>query len=149
MAYVDLNPVRAKMADTPETSDHTSIKERITPCFDVGKAILGQKDHEQLTMPVLNHFNVELKPLAKFSGGNSIDGNNTGLLCSFTDYLELVDYTGRIIREDKRGAIPHDTPPILQRLSIEPETWLANSTGFEKNYRKHFAQRKKVLADTT
>jgi putative transposase len=29
MAYVDLNPIRAAMADRPETSDYTSIQERL------------------------------------------------------------------------------------------------------------------------
>src|SRR5690554_7361918 len=42
MPYVDLNPNRAAMAETPETSDHTSIKERIHPTFDLATAIARQ-----------------------------------------------------------------------------------------------------------
>ena len=33
MTYVDLNPVRSGMADTPETSSHTSLRERLQPEF--------------------------------------------------------------------------------------------------------------------
>ena len=32
MAYVDLNPVRAGMASTPEESDHTSVKKTVREC---------------------------------------------------------------------------------------------------------------------
>ena len=39
MAYVDLNPVRANMANTPEASDHNSTKERISPKFCLQTAV--------------------------------------------------------------------------------------------------------------
>ena len=39
MAYVDLNPVRANMAATPEVYEHTSIKERIQPKFNLEAAV--------------------------------------------------------------------------------------------------------------
>ena len=39
------------------------------------------------------------------------------------DYLALVDWTGRAIREDKRGAIDGRLPPIIQRLNIDPDAW--------------------------
>jgi hypothetical protein len=40
----------------------------------------------------------------------------------FSDYLELVNWTGRAIREDKRDFIPADVPPILTRLGVEAES---------------------------
>ena len=100
MAYTDLNPVRAKMAPTPEKSDHTSIKERLKPSFNLEKAIA-----EQVEQGSLRSFdNMTLKPLAHFEG-NLKNTEQNGVLFSLKDYLELVDFTGRIIRPRKRGAI--------------------------------------------
>lgn len=53
---------------------------------------------------------------------------------SFADYLELVDWTGRAMREDKRGYIPDSLPPILQRLNIDPEQWLKAANGIERHF---------------
>ncbi|MCW8933209.1 MAG: hypothetical protein OQK98_00660 [Gammaproteobacteria bacterium] len=44
-----------------------------------------------------------------------------GLPLKLTDYIELVEQTGRIMPEDKRGYIIKSTPPILHQLNIEPE----------------------------
>ena len=103
MAYVDLNPVRAKLAKTPETSDYTSVKERAVQAY--GDAIKKQPD--------------QLMPLRS-------QGQNPDTAIPFTlgSYLGLVDWTGRIVRQDKRGHIPVNTPPILERLNIDPDEWL-------------------------
>ena len=129
MAYVDLNPIRAKMATTPETSDYTSVQERIKPQFNLSNAI-----KEQL---LATHFSLPVKPLLKFDD-NIQQHKQTGILFSLSDYLQLVDFTGRIIRSDKRGAIPQNLPPILTRLNIPLELWLINSQQFEQVVRRRF-----------
>jgi hypothetical protein len=45
----------------------------------------------------------------------------------FDHYLELVETTGRVIREDKRGYIAGETPRILERLYIDPEQFIATT----------------------
>jgi len=52
-----------------------------------------------------------------------------------TLHLELVDWTGRILRDDKRGAIPENTPPILGRLNIETKHWLYLTKNFESPFK--------------
>ena len=54
-----------------------------------------------------------------------------GLAFKLEDYLELIDWTGRCIRDDKRGSISADLPPILERLQIKREAWLSLTKGFE------------------
>jgi hypothetical protein len=38
--------------------------------------------------------------------------------------VELVEATGRVIREDKRGFIPGATPALLERLHLDPEQFI-------------------------
>ena len=46
-----------------------------------------------------------------------------GIAYSLKDYCELVDTTGKIIREDKHGYI-EEKNPILERLGLDSEQWL-------------------------
>ncbi|MFT6088088.1 MAG: REP element-mobilizing transposase RayT [Glaciecola sp.] len=108
MAYVDLNPVRAGIASTPEQSGFTSIQLRIKA------AIKGEQP------PVLLAFS-----------GNEHQQIPTGIHFSLQDYLTLVDETGRILGDDKRGGINTKTVKILARLHISDESWLKLTSDFE------------------
>ena len=122
------------MAPTPETSDFTSIKERIKPSFDLAKAIQGQSD-----IKVEYFKQLPLKPLLEFEGNLRAE-MQSGVLFSYADYLVLVDTTGRIQRDDKRGAIDSQFLPILQRLDIDESEWFDNARNFEKVYQKRFVR---------
>jgi REP element-mobilizing transposase RayT len=132
MAYVDLNPVRAGMATSPETSRYTSIQERTNPSFDMNQAIYDQRRCGDLM-----DFKTPIKPLLHFEGDlkNELQA---GILFAFRDYLELVDWTGRIIRKDKRSNIDNSLPPILHRLQISPRQWHLNATQFEAIHPRRF-----------
>ena len=67
--------------------------------------------------------------------GNLRQDMPAGVIFNLVDYLELVDWTGRQIREDKVGAIPTEAKPILQRLSISPEHWVYLCTHFESRFK--------------
>jgi REP element-mobilizing transposase RayT len=110
MAYVDLNPIRAKMAETPETSDYTSVAERIAGL---------RKERDEAERGPENRA-----PLMPFDATGRMA---TAIPFAFDDYLELVDATGRVIREDKRGFIPGETPRLLERLAIDPEQFIATA----------------------
>lgn len=137
MAYVDLNPIRANMAATPETSDHTSIKERLTPNFDEENAVKRQITQQCLQETATN--TLRIKPLAKFEG-NVNQHDQLGILFSLKDYLELVEYTGRRLHPSKRGQIAEALPPILDRLNLDQQAWLEQAIQFKDHYPKKFAK---------
>ena len=53
---------------------------------------------------------------------------------SLDEYLKLLDWTGRNVAAKKRGTIPGDIAPILDRLSIQQSAWLDTVEGFEKKF---------------
>ena len=110
MAYVDLNPIRAKTAETPESSDYTSVAERIARLRKEPGATASSPEGRA--------------PLLPFDATGRMAA---AIPFAFDDYLELVDSTGRVIREDKRGYIPGETPQILERLNIDPEQFIATA----------------------
>ena len=113
MVYVDLNPIRAGIATTPEASAFTSIYSRIQ---SVRRALEGAGTDEAANpvtrSPALLKFRDE--PAAELQ--NSIPFR-------LQDYLALVDWTGRAVREDKRGSIDPQLPSIARRLNINPDAW--------------------------
>jgi hypothetical protein len=57
-----------------------------------------------------------------------------GIAYQFKDYCELVDTTGRCIRDDKIGYIDSSHSPILERLGLDSQPWLTLTTEFEKHF---------------
>jgi len=72
--------------------------------------------------------------LLPFVGGEHIDAPK-GIAFTLPDYLQLVDWTGRAVRDDKRGAIPAHIQPILQRMGLKHEEWLEIVQNFGRRYR--------------
>ena len=123
LAYVDLNPVRAKAADLPEQSDYTSIKSRINA----------------------SHNNKQPKSLMRFAG-KTRKHMPKGLPFELKTYLQLVDWTGRSIREDKPGTIPENALPILERLDICTDNWLTLTTSFTRSFKNTAGKEQAITA---
>jgi hypothetical protein len=66
--------------------------------------------------------------------GNPRQDMPKGIAYHLKDYCELVDITGRCIREDKAGYIDNNHSPILERLGLSADQWLSLTTEFEKHF---------------
>ncbi|CAM3670209.1 hypothetical protein VA7868_00214 [Vibrio aerogenes CECT 7868] len=114
MTYTDLNPVRAKIAETPETSQYTSLKKR-----------LDALEEHQPTPHGLYPFIGDRHP-----------EQPAGIPFRLSDYIEWVDFTGRQLRQDKCGYISQDQPAILTRLSLSQTKALKLVTHLERRRKR-------------
>jgi REP element-mobilizing transposase RayT len=155
MVYVDLNPIRAGLAQTLEESDFTSIQERIrawqkeamTTAPGTHPASAGGRTPIQENAPGMT----DSVPGRLAAVANSLDGqsfsshwlcpirSDTGrrgiLQMTAEEYFDLVDKSGRLMRSDKRGAIDAGLAPILLRIGGNPDAWLETVTLFGSKFR--------------
>ena len=124
MAYVDLNPIRAGIADSLPASDFTSIQERIIVYKAYQKSDQSQPNSTQKKTPKQPPL------LLRFTG----TANTNELPFSLMDYLVLVDWSGRHVAPKKTGFIENGEPKILARLGIEHEAWLEAIKNFRRQY---------------
>jgi REP element-mobilizing transposase RayT len=143
MAYVDLNPVRAGIAETPEVSDYTSIRERVAGVPEKAdseiqtreRAATHEPDTQALDGETLRaEKEVQPLPQSALMPFDAAAKTPWAIPFAFADYLDLVDWTGRAIRSDKRGYIPSGHPLILDRLGIDPEQFIRYSERLLKEF---------------
>ena len=136
MAYVDLNPIRARIAKTPEQSEYTSIRARLQG--DYRESTLAKAVSGMLNRGELKHFDTPIRLLMPFSEDAELsmaDRPTPTLPMRSHDYFKLVDATGRILTRGKLGRIDPALAPILVRLGLTEKQWIQASTEFRQNYR--------------
>ena len=133
-AYIDLNPVAAGIAPTPEESEHTSVKARVEHVKASGRT----KDLQAAELGSVAAVRVSggledelwLVPIEdRRERGSVREGMRSGF--SLGQYLMLVEFTGRMLRDGK-AAISSEVVDIFTRLGCTPETWgvrMAKLTG--------------------
>jgi hypothetical protein len=153
-AYVDLNPIRAAMAQTIETSDYTSGQQRALALqAEINeRGSLEQADSERLK-PIaqslcpltIDEFKDAIGACCHTAGCRASDKGFWPM--SVASYLELLDWTARELRSDKRGATPACAAPIFERLGIDADTWCELTRDFGKLF-SIVAGKPKVIEST-
>ena len=124
-AYIDLNPVAAGVALTPEASEHTSIKARVDHVVSSGRAedLQAAELGSVAAARVSGGLEDELR-LVPVEDRRGLGAVREGMRSGFTlgQYVMLVEYTGRMLRNGK-AAISTEVADVFARLGCTPETW--------------------------
>ena len=143
MAYVDLNPIRAGRAGTPEESDFTSIQNRILAWR---KEMIAPESVFTGADQNMQPGSIRKDPLSDNAKRDPLGGadlpmdwlcpisSETGrrgiLSMTAAEYFNLVDKSGRMIRSGKGQTIDGDLKPILLRIGANPQAWTETISGF-------------------
>jgi putative transposase len=112
MAYVDLNPVRAGLATNLTESDFTSIQERL----------------REFHFPTDRHNRQRVNAwLLPFSKRQKAGEPLTTIQFECRQYFDLVEQTGRRVRQDKRGEIVGKGRSLLRQMGFSHDQWIAFS----------------------
>lgn len=126
MTYVDLNVIRAGQAETLETSDFTSIQERLR-IYQAEQASPQNLMDFQAPMEKGETVQNEASPTSHIK-------LKSYLPFSLPNYISLVDWTGRQVREGK-GHIANNVPPMVQMAGLEPKEWMNIITHYNSPYK--------------
>ena len=148
--FVDLNAVRAGMVPTPEDYYYCSFYHRLKEYQfrkqqqtrgsggkeevpgSIGEQV--QRGSDDRWLAPIYAVSLAQQEAAAAKGHRASDNAAFGL--TIEQYVQLVDQTGRMIRTDKRGSIPAELAPILERIQVEPSLWVKSIDMFE-----HWAKR--------
>jgi hypothetical protein len=120
-AYIDLNPVAAGTAVTPEVSNHTSFRERLDHAQSQGASATLRDDLSTQTDDPGQEEGLWLAPV---NDRRELQSGRVGLVSGFTlsCYLRLVDAAGRLERDGKAN-LPADAVSIFARLGLDGTCW--------------------------
>jgi REP element-mobilizing transposase RayT len=125
MNYVDLNPVRAGLAEDLPSSAHTGAARRIAEI---------ESDRTKARKP--------LQPWGLVPATEALPIDTAS-------YLDLIDWTARQLRPDKSGAIAPGKPAILDRLGLRPQAWRYQVLGVESRYWRAIGRADAMLEKAT
>ena len=160
--YVDLNPIRAAMAQTPETSSFTGAKDRLDDLQSVNSSPVMSLDREQMHAWERSGRGtksgwmspVEIDELGDPTGPDRLlaedacRASSKGFLSlSLQFYLDLLDWTGRNLASGKRGAIPDHLDPILKRVGIVSSGWCDLIEQFGRLFKRAVGSRQSLAGE--
>ena len=116
MAYVDLNPVRSKIADKLENSNNTSIKYRIDNAKEKAAKIKSAPVLQEMVQAVAGKL------------------NSRSLNIKLGEYIQLVEWAGQSIIHENKASIPSNIVPILERLNLQQGSFLHQVQNMGTNY---------------